>query len=170
VRIFPQQGHSACTPTPASHKPGVVSNRQPNRSPLVSLCAISRNWSQVFGISLSETEGLSPQDLHWRWNAFRLLLPLGTGERGGQPIYTAIAIQTGLTVRLVLHQPLRQTEGVSDRSPTCSGLMGLSRMDHSLAMTASNQGQPVRLILARTPRAAAERRISRRRARCSGSM
>jgi hypothetical protein len=32
-------------------------------------------------------------------------------ERGGQPIYSDIAIETGLALRLVLHQPLRQTEG-----------------------------------------------------------
>ena len=93
-----------------------------------------------------------------------------TGERGGQPTYSAIAIEAGLALRRVFHQALPQTEGICNRSPTCSELTGLSRMDHSLAMTASNQGQPVRLILARTPRAAAERRISRRRARCSGSM
>ena len=35
-----------------------------------------------------------------------------TGERGGQPIYSAIAIETALTLRLVFHQPLRQTEGL----------------------------------------------------------
>src|SRR6516165_6999689 len=35
-----------------------------------------------------------------------------TGERGGQPIYSAIAIETALTLRLVFHQPLRQTEGM----------------------------------------------------------
>jgi hypothetical protein len=34
-----------------------------------------------------------------------------TGERGGQPIYSDIAIEIGLALRLVLHQPLRQTEG-----------------------------------------------------------
>lgn len=34
-----------------------------------------------------------------------------TGERGGQTIYSDIAIETGLALRLVLHQPLRQTEG-----------------------------------------------------------
>ena len=34
-----------------------------------------------------------------------------TGERGGQPIYSDIAIETGLALRRVLHQPLRQTEG-----------------------------------------------------------
>jgi Transposase DDE domain len=35
-----------------------------------------------------------------------------TGERGGQPVYSAIAIETGLALRLVFHQPLRQTEGM----------------------------------------------------------
>jgi hypothetical protein len=34
-----------------------------------------------------------------------------TGERGGQAIYADIAIETRLALRLVLHQPLRQTEG-----------------------------------------------------------
>ena len=35
-----------------------------------------------------------------------------TGKRGGQPIYSPLAIKTGLTLRLVFHQPLRQTEGL----------------------------------------------------------
>jgi hypothetical protein len=35
-----------------------------------------------------------------------------TGERGGQPVYSAIAIETCLALRLVFHQPLRQTEGL----------------------------------------------------------
>src|SRR5712671_4552724 len=35
-----------------------------------------------------------------------------TGARGDQPIYSAIAIETGLALRLVFHQPLRQTEGL----------------------------------------------------------
>jgi hypothetical protein len=35
-----------------------------------------------------------------------------TREPGGQPIYSAIAIGTGLALRLVFHQPLRQTEGL----------------------------------------------------------
>ena len=33
------------------------------------------------------------------------------GKQGGQTIYSDIAIETGLALRLVLHQPLRQTEG-----------------------------------------------------------
>jgi hypothetical protein len=36
-----------------------------------------------------------------------------TGKRGGgEPIYSAIAIETSLALRLVFHQPLRQTEGL----------------------------------------------------------
>ena len=35
-----------------------------------------------------------------------------TGKRGGQPIYSATAIETGLALRLVFHQSLRQTEGL----------------------------------------------------------
>lgn len=35
-----------------------------------------------------------------------------TGARGGQPLYSAIAIETGLALRLVFHQPRRQTEGL----------------------------------------------------------
>lgn len=34
-----------------------------------------------------------------------------SGERGGQLIYSDLAIETGLALRLVLHQPLHQTEG-----------------------------------------------------------
>ena len=33
-------------------------------------------------------------------------------ERGGRPLYSAIAIETGLAFRLVFHQPLRQTAGL----------------------------------------------------------
>jgi hypothetical protein len=35
-----------------------------------------------------------------------------TGNRGDQPIYSAIAIETNLALSLVFHQPLRRTEGL----------------------------------------------------------
>ena len=35
-----------------------------------------------------------------------------TGERGGQPTYSATAIETSLALRVVFHQSLRQTEGL----------------------------------------------------------
>jgi len=34
-----------------------------------------------------------------------------TGQRGGQPVYPDLAIETGLALRLVLHLPLCQTKG-----------------------------------------------------------
>jgi hypothetical protein len=35
-----------------------------------------------------------------------------TAERGGQPIYSSLAIETALALWLVFHQPLRQTAGM----------------------------------------------------------
>lgn len=35
----------------------------------------------------------------------------GNSKRGGQPVYSDLAIETALALRLVLHLPLRQTEG-----------------------------------------------------------
>ena len=33
------------------------------------------------------------------------------GKRGGQGVYSDLAIETALTLRLLFHLPLRQTEG-----------------------------------------------------------
>ena len=48
-----------------------------------------------------------------------------TGERGGQPIYSATAIETGLALRLVFRQPLKP-RARCDRSPKCSSSISLS--------------------------------------------
>jgi len=45
-----------------------------------------------------------------------------TSKRGGQPVYSDVAIETGLALRLVFHQPLRQTEGAMR---SIVGLLGL---------------------------------------------
>jgi hypothetical protein len=37
--------------------------------------------------------------------------PPQTGKRGAQPVYSKLAIETALTLRLLFHLPLRQTEG-----------------------------------------------------------
>src|ERR1043165_3373671 len=37
--------------------------------------------------------------------------PQQTGKRGRQPVYSDTAIETALALRLLLHLPLRQTEG-----------------------------------------------------------
>jgi IS5 family transposase len=53
-----------------------------------------------------------------------------TGERGGQLVYSAIAIETGLALRLVFHQPLRQTEGMLRSIATVLGV-DISIPDHT---------------------------------------
>ncbi len=40
--------------------------------------------------------------------------PSNNGGRGGQPRYSNLAIVTALTLRMVFHLPLRQTEGFLD--------------------------------------------------------
>src|SRR6185437_14388631 len=65
-----------------------------------------------------------------------------TGERGAPPIYSPIAIETGLALRLVFHQPLRQTEGmlrsiaavlgVNIAIPDHTTLCGRPRFDNGL--------------------------------------
>src|SRR5690348_597192 len=51
-----------------------------------------------------------------------------TGKRGGQPVYSDVAIETGLALRLVFHQPLRQTEGALRSIGACLALTCRSRI------------------------------------------
>jgi hypothetical protein len=63
--------------------------------------------------------------------------PAGVGTRGGQWKYSDVAIETALTLRLLFHLPLRQTEGFLH---SLFGMMGidLSAPDHT---TLSRRGQ-----------------------------
>jgi hypothetical protein len=72
-----------------------------------------------------------------------------TRERGGQPIYSAIAIETGLALRLVFHQPLRQTEGLLR---SIAGVLGvdIGIPDHA---TLSRRGGGLTILLKRLDRA-----------------
>ncbi len=73
--------------------------------------------------------------------------PAGVGTRGGQRKYSDLAIETALTLRLLFHLPLRQTEGFLT---TLFGLMGLDlpAPDHT---TLSRRGQHLDLTLRRLP-------------------
>jgi hypothetical protein len=65
------------------------------------------NWPE-YDVALVRRGGLTiwvTEEAMAAWHA------PATGKRGGQTIYSDIAIETGLALRLVLHQPLRQTEG-----------------------------------------------------------
>jgi IS5 family transposase len=71
--------------------------------------------------------------------------PAGVGTRGGQWKYSDVAIETALTLRLLFHLPLRQTEGFLH---SLFGMMGidLSAPDHT---TLSRRGQYLDLTLDR---------------------
>jgi DDE family transposase len=73
--------------------------------------------------------------------------PAGVGTRGGQRKYSDVAIETALTLRLLFHLPLRQTEGFLH---SLFGMMGmdLSVPDHT---TLSRRGQHLDLTLDRVP-------------------
>ena len=71
--------------------------------------------------------------------------PAHLGTRGGQPKYSNLAIETPLTLRLLFHLPLRQTEGFL---ASIFGILGLalSVPDHT---TLSRRGQSLDLALRR---------------------
>ncbi len=73
--------------------------------------------------------------------------PAGVGMRGGQRKYSDLAIETALTLRLLFHLPLRQTEGFLT---ALLGLMGLDLPvpDHTML---SRRGQHLALALRRIP-------------------
>ena len=73
--------------------------------------------------------------------------PAGVGTRGGQRKYSDLAIETALTLRLLFHLPLRQTEGFLQ---SLFGMMGLDlpAPDHT---TLSRRGQHLDLTLAASP-------------------
>ena len=58
------------------------------------------------------------------WNA------AAPGRRGGQPVYSDLAIETALALRLVLHLPLRQTEGALRSIISLLGA-GIGTPDHT---------------------------------------
>src|SRR3954452_3879645 len=71
-----------------------------------------------------------------------------TGERGGQPVYSAIGIETGLALRLVFHQPLRQTEGLLRSLAAVLGV-DIRVPDHT---TLSRRGGSLAILLKRIDR------------------
>ena len=73
--------------------------------------------------------------------------PVGVGTRGGQQKYSDVAIETALTLRLLFHLPLRQTEGFLQ---SLFGMMSLALAapDHT---TLSRRGQRIDVRLRRVP-------------------
>ena len=77
--------------------------------------------------------------------------PGRSGRRGGQRRYSDLAIETALTLRLLYHLPLRQTEGF------LHALFGMMRLDLSApdSTTLSRRSRHLRRRLRRVPPARA---------------
>ena len=71
--------------------------------------------------------------------------PTPSGRRGGQRQYSDLAIETAITLRLVFHLPLRQTEGFLNSLFAMMGI-DLSAPDHT---TFSRRGQALNVALRR---------------------
>jgi hypothetical protein len=70
-------------------------------------------------------------------------------EQGGQPVYSAITIETGLALRLVFRQPLRQTEGLLRSISDVLGV-DIAIPEHT---TLSRRGGGLTILLKRLHRA-----------------
>jgi hypothetical protein len=65
-----------------------------------------------------------------------------SGERGGQPVYSAIAIETGVALRVVFHWALGQTEGLL-RSISEVPRVDIGNPDHT---TISRRGGGLKIL------------------------
>ena len=82
--------------------------------------------------------------------AIKAWTPPKSGKRGGQPVYSDIAIETALTLRLLFHLPLRQTEGflhsilkLMELAPPSPDHTTLSRQNATVKISRlENRGSP----------------------------
>ena len=72
-----------------------------------------------------------------------------TGKRGGQTVYSNIAIETALTLRLIFHLPLRQTEGFLHSVLTLMDVV-LPCPDHT-TLSRRNSTVEIRQLVDRAP-------------------
>ena len=81
--------------------------KRPHRHPKYKTAYRLKNWRQ-YDQSLRDRGDIT---LWLSQDAIDAWAPPMTGKRGAQPVYSDIAIETALALRLLFHLPLRQTEG-----------------------------------------------------------
>jgi hypothetical protein len=82
-------------------------HKRPHRHPKDKTAYRVKNW-RAYDQSLRDRGDITvwiSQDTIDAWT------PPQTGTRGAQPLYSDVAIETALTLRLLFRLPLRQTEG-----------------------------------------------------------
>ena len=85
-----------------------------------------RNWA-VYDQALKQRGNVT---LWFSTDAVQAWRYQGPAQHGAQFVYSDVAIETALTLRLVYHLPLRQTEGFVESVLDLMGL-ALSASDHS---------------------------------------
>jgi len=82
-------------------------HKRPYRHPKYKTAYRISNWPE-YEKSLRDRGDIT---VWFSQDAINAWTPAKTAKRGGQTIYSDIAIETALTLRAVFHLPLRQTEG-----------------------------------------------------------
>ena len=107
----------------------IEAHKRPNRHPKYKTVYRVKNWAE-YDKALRDRGDITmwiSQDAIDAW------APPQTGKRGAQPVYSDLAIETALSLRLIFDQPLRQTEGFLRSILEADGLgIALSRSHHTV--------------------------------------
>src|SRR5918912_1235872 len=82
-------------------------HKRPNQHPKYKTAYRVKNWRE-YDQSLHDRGNIT---LWMSQDAIDAWTPPMTGKRGAQPVYSDLAIQSALTLRLLFRLPLWQTEG-----------------------------------------------------------
>jgi Transposase DDE domain len=112
-------------------------HKRPHRHPTYKTAYRVTNWHE-YDQSLRDRGDIT---LWISQDAINAWTPAQTGRRGAQPVYSDLAIETALGLRLLFHLPLRQTEGflgavltLMDLALPCPDHATLSRRNATVAV------------------------------------
>src|SRR5918997_4358 len=112
-------------------------HKRPHRPPKYKTAYRVKNWHE-YDQSLRARGDITVWISH---DAIDAWTPPQTGTRGAQPVYSNVAIETALTLRLLFRLPLRQTEGflhslltLMDVTLPCPDHTTLSRRNATVAI------------------------------------
>jgi hypothetical protein len=118
-------------------QPMTEPHKRPHRHPKYKTAYRVKNW-RAYDQSLRNRGDIT---LWMSQDAITAWTPPQTGKRGAQPVYSDVAIETALTLRLLFRLPLRQTEGfllslltLMDVTLPCPDHTTLSRRNASVAI------------------------------------
>jgi hypothetical protein len=121
------------------------SHKRPHRHPKYKTAYRVNNWREYDQL-LRDRGDITLWISHDVLTAWRAPM---TGKRGAQPVYSDIALETMLALRLLFHLPLRQTEGFLHAVLTLMGL-ALPCPDHT-TLSRRNATVKVRRQVDRAP-------------------